>query len=542
MKAFKFVTMCFLALVLLAGCGTPATPVPTAMPVPASPTPEPQPAVGGTFVFALRSDPTTLDFQNQAESFATTIGNYVGAALVAQDPVTRKFVPWLATSWTVSDDGLTWTFNLRTDVKFHNGTAFTAADMAWTLNRAIDKDNPTYMGALLDGMASAEAVDASTLKITMLYPNYSLLNGLSSTNLQPMSQAHVEQMGDQIGRNPMSVGPYKFVSWTTSQEIILERNPDYTWGPSWSNGQPPMIQTLDFRIIPEYSTRLAGIQAGEIDFSDLQIADLVQMSSDTSVNVLKVPGAGIQNGIFMNVERDPFTDVRVRQAFNYAINKDDFITAMAQGQGEPSYGPISSSSRGYWPEAESIGYHFDLTKAEALMAEAGYAPGADGILQKDGVPLVIEIKSNADYFGNLAVIFQDQMKALGVQINVQMLEPGALMSAMDAGDYTMVTSSLGLPDNQALYYSFHSSMINYLNTGRVNDPELDKLLDKMAQAVTEDVNLQAGYDAQKLIIQKAYMISTFSGYRYYLLSTRAKDAVYSTTGQLWLDAAYIDVK
>jgi peptide/nickel transport system substrate-binding protein len=544
MKFIKSFVLLLMALALLTACGTPATQTPQTPPEQvASPTPEPKPAVGGTFVYALRADPTTLDFQNQAEGPATTVGQFVGAALLAKDPKTNQFVPWLAKDWKVSDDGMTWEFKLRDDVKFHDGTPFKAADMAWTLNRAIDKEKPTYMAALLEGMAGAEAVDDTTLKITMQYPSYALLSGLASTNLQPMSQAYVEKIGDGLGHSPMSVGPYKFKEWKTSEKVVLERNPDYTWGPAWSNGQPPMIETIEFRIIPEYSTRIAGLEAGEIDFADLQIADVERMNGVASVMVVNYPAAGVQNGIFMNVEREPFTDVRVRQAFNYAIDKDAFIKVMGEGRGEAMYSPITSNTRGYWSEAETIGYHYDLEKAKTLMAEAGWMDtDGDGILDKDGKPLTLEIKSNADYFGKLAVVFQDQMKALGVQVNAQLLEMGVLIGAMDAGDYTLVTSALGYEDSQAMYFTFHSSMMNYLNTPRVSDPDLDKMLDAMAQAVTEDANLKAGYDAQKRIIEQAYMITTFSPQRFFAISKRAQGSIFSVNGQLWLDAAYIVVK
>lgn len=543
MKIIQRSVISFMVLALLTACGTPATQ--TAQTTPDQGTPggaESKPAVGGTFIFAIGGDPTTLDFQNQFE-YGTLIGQYIGAALVAKDPQTNELAPWLATEWKVSDDGLTWEFKLRGDVKFHDGTPFTAADMAWTLNRAIDPEKTTYVASLLDGMASAEAVDDTTLRINMAYPNYGLLSGLSNINLQPMSQAYAENAGDDLARRPMGVGPYKFKEWKTSEKIVLERNPEYTWGPAWSNGQPPLIENIEFRIIPEYSTRVAGLEAGEIDYTDLQLTDLDTLSNDANIVIYKYPIAGI-NGIFMNLDREPFTDLRVRQAFNYAFNRDDFIKIVGEGRGEPMLGPLSSNTVGYWPNTGQNGYQFDLEKAKALMAEAGWADAdGDGILDKDGKPLVVELLSNTEYYGKQAVVLQDQMKALGVQISVNSIEDsGLFLTEMDAGNYTMVPSGFGWADNQVLFFMFHSSMIDYLNTGRVNDPELDKLLESMSQAVTEEDNFAAGYAAQKRIIEQAYMIPTFAPEYYVASNKRVQGLIFAANGTLWLDTAYIEVK
>jgi peptide/nickel transport system substrate-binding protein len=548
-----------LLVVLLAACGTPPATAPAAEPtqVAAQPTAVPPtaipateiptavptvgPAVGGTFVYALRYDPTTLDFRNAGDGASETIGNFIGAALVGRDPITGDFIPWLATEWTISEDGLTWTFKLREDVKFHNGTPLTAADYAWTLNRVINPDDPSYMAVLLEGMANAEAADDYTLVIHMNYPNFGLLLGLTATNLQPVSQAYVEAQGENYDRNPIGVGPYIFKEWATAEKVVVERNPDYTWGPEWTGGHAPYIQTIEFRVIPEYATRIAGLEAGEIDFTDLEIPDLPLFEGSEQVKILSRQSAGMQNVIFMNIEKEPFTDLRVRQAFNYAINKDGFIQLMAEGYGEPEYGPLASTTRGYWSGVEEIGYSYDLEKATSLMAEAGWTDSdGDGILDKDGQPLKLDILTNADYFGKLATVFQDQMKQLGVDITIQNLDVGALFEQVDPGNYYLTTSSFGYEDSSLMFFSFHSSMINLFNTGRVNDPDLDSILNAMNQSVTVEQNVQAGNDAQKLIVENAYVITTFAPTVFNGLSARIKGDVYYNNGMLYLDNAYLE--
>ncbi len=490
----------------------------------------------GTFVYALRIDPETLDVQNGSGS-TNTIGQFLGATLITLDPETSAYVPWLASDWSVSEDGLTWTFHLRTDVKFHDGSPLTTADYAWTLNRAIDPENPTYMGSLLDGMAAAEALDDTTLQITMAFPNYSLLAGLANPSLQPLSQAWVEAQGDDYGRNPLGVGPFKFVSWSTSQNVILERNTDYTWAPAWAEGLP-QIDRIEFRIIPEYATRVAALEVGEVDFSDLQPNDAASFEGSASLQIVSRLSAGTQNAIFMNLEREPFTDARVRQAFAQAINRDGFIAVVGQGHGAPAFSPLSSATTGYWDGAEAAAPPYDLDAARALLADAGWTDSdGDGILDKDGQPLIVEFKTNGDFFGTLATVFQDQMRQLGVQIDIQLLDVGVLLDAMDGGDYTLTASSLGLNDSQALFFEFHSSMIGFANTGRVADPALDAILERMSAAVSAEDNQAASNEVQQYVIENAYILSTFTPERFWGVSNRVQGVIFGRTGTLYLDQA-----
>jgi peptide/nickel transport system substrate-binding protein len=218
--------------------------------------------VGGTLVVSIAAEPSTLD-PDLADN--SGILDVIGATLIARDPQTGDFVPWLAESWEISADGTVITFTLKDGILFQDGTPLTAQDYAFTLNRAVDPNMASPVaGPALIGLVSATATDDKTLVITLAAPNFSIFSTLATLNgfMMPLSKAYVESNGlDFVARNPMSVGPYKFKEWVTGEKIVLERNPDYTWGPAYAPG-PPNIETVEYRIIADQATEVAALEAG----------------------------------------------------------------------------------------------------------------------------------------------------------------------------------------------------------------------------------------------------------------------------------------
>ncbi len=263
--------------------------------VTATPEPEAEPAVGGTLVIARSSDPDSLDWHKSGA--LSDICAFYSGSLIAKDPQTGEFRPYLAESWEVAEDGMWYEFKLREDVKFHDGTPLTAHDYAWSFNRAVDpKTKGVTAGASLTGFAGATAEDDYTLRFRMAWPNSILLHTLSDACYHgPMPQAAVERMGDDFARNPISVGPFKFKEMVTGEKVVLERNPDYTWGPEWTRGGPPYIETVEFRIIPEYSTQLAGLEAGEVDRIFVENKDLERILNSGEFQVFQAfrKGSGV---------------------------------------------------------------------------------------------------------------------------------------------------------------------------------------------------------------------------------------------------------
>jgi len=505
-------------------------------------TPEPTvgPAMGGTVVYALEADIDSLDAHQTRD---LTPCQYYGGSLIARHPESGEFVPYLAESWTMSEDGLTYEFKLRPDVKFHDGTPMTAHDYAWTFNRA--KDPATKAGAagtILANLDFAEAVDDYTLRLNMKAPDNQFLFSLSDACFaQPLSQAYVEEMGEDYARHPLGVGPFKFKEWVTGEKLVLERNPDFGWAPEYAHPTPPYVETVEFHILPEYATRLLGLESGDVDYADLAPKDVERIQSTGQFQIFAGLDSGTGDFLFLNTTKPPFDDLRVRQAFSLAVNRDALVKVALQGHAVPIYGPLTPATIGYWPGVEYIGFKHNLDKTKALMSEAGYTLGSDNVWEKNGQPLELVLKTYDEISTKMAQVLQQQFKEMGAAVEIEQLEACVLTSQLRAGDYVMATYLYGWPNYGILFASFRSSMIGVFNHSRVNDPELDALIDAMVGELDPERQQQATNDVQRRIVEQAYTIPLLAQKQYSALSDRVKGALYSeATQDLELFNIYIE--
>lgn len=539
---------------LLAACGSPATEVaePAATePLPAStteeqatpePTTPPKPAVGGAWVYASDAEPDTLDVQKTVSGDTEFVMKLVGGAVLALDPVTGEFVPYLAESYTLSDDGLEWEIKFKEGIKWHDGTPLTAYDYAWTMERVLANPSPAT-GAITDGMASAEAVDDLTVLIHMDRPNSGMLFGLTSAYMQPLPKDYIEKVGeDEYGRHPIGAGPFMFKEWKTGDRVILERNPDFNWGPPYAHEGPAYLETVEFRIIPEYVTRLAAIEAGEIDATAIRNKDLDRVKALGTYDIIPFEFQGAGPYLLFNTSKPPFDDILVRKAFNLAINRDELIQTCTQGFGDPLWGVITPATYGHWDGDKEIGYGYDPEAAKALLAEAGYTLNDDGVLEKDGQTLEMEFFVSPSERGDtikMAQVMQQQFKNLGVILDLQEMEYGVWQDAVTSCDYTLSIDSWGWAEAQIIMPIFYSSMIGGMNTSCLNDPEFDPILLDVYMAPDREFLQQKLDEAQRYAIEKAYTAPLISIVLHFALSQNVKGVmVRPTTEEVELFDAY----
>ncbi|MBM4459712.1 MAG: hypothetical protein FJ011_18445 [Chloroflexi bacterium] len=503
----------------------------------ATPAPKTGPVAGGKLVYALTQEPDTLDVHKSGILFIPC--QLFGASLLARNPETGEIVPYLAESWTKAENGMSYEFKLRKDVKFHDGTPLTAQDYAYTFMRAIDPatKSPTA-GQTLVGLKSAEAVDNYTLRLNMSMPNSVLANSMTNNcYLQPIPKAAVEKMGDQFGRKPIGTGPFKVKEWVTGQRIVLERNPDFTWGPSFTHGGAPYIETIEFRIIPEYATQLAGFESGEIDFIVPDLKDLKRLEDAGKYRLVKTGIAGSGVHLEMNATRAPFDDVRLRKAVNYALDRKGIVQAVAAGRAAPLYGPLTPATVGYWPGAEYIGYQYDVAKAKAQLTEAGYAPNASGIMEKGGKPLALTLLFSVQH-AKVAEIVQQQLKAVGIDAKLEQREYGVLYQTLSGGDFDLGIDQLGWPDAGVLFVMFHSSTIGGWNRARVKN--LDGMVGAFVVSTTQEGFEKTTADLQRKIIEDALTAPIYAPVEYSALNKRIQGPFYAPVNRwLYLWDAYI---
>ena len=493
MKRLFLVFAALLVLVLAAAC------VPVASPAMEEATGADS-MMGGTLRIALPSDVTSLDLHKTSRGDdALVVGQWFNATLVTQN-ADGEYIPYLAESWEFSDDGLMWTFHLRDDVMFHNGDSVTAHDFVWTYERALDPDLASPgTGRRLNGM-TFEAPDDYTLVFNFPAPAISLLQFVNWGYMAPMSQRAVEELGAEYELNPVGTGPYKVVEVRPGEGVAMERWDDYNWGPEFFDGAntgPYNFDRIEFSILPEEATRIAALESGDIDYVN-------GISNPLDVAILEAAGVTVQQAPFGQVRMiyiqnhvPPFDDALVRQALNYAVNREEITQIVTDGADQISRGPISPGMLGYDPAIEEqCGYHFDLDRAKELMQEAGYTYGDDGMLiTPDGEPFSLTLIGEPVDSGTAYMeVLQSMWRELGLDITLESTEPSILYPRLTERDYQMGYGRRGgWTSYDYLYAIYHSS------TGRdlpgsmrsaVNDPTTDAFLEKNRALAMDNPDLQ----------------------------------------------------
>jgi peptide/nickel transport system substrate-binding protein len=318
--------------------------------------------------------------------------------------------PGLAESWTTVDD-FTWDFTLR-PATFHNGEPVRASDVKFTIERIQDPNYESSGKANVRNISEVQAVDDQTVRIITDIPYAPLLSRLVSVLIVP--EAYVREVGDAaFSEAPIGSGPYRFVEWLRGDRVTLEANPDW-WG-----GVPTMPRVV-LRDVFEPSTRVALLLSGEVDIIDqIQPQYLPQIQADPNLEIRSTLSARA-NHVGMDTRKPPFDDVRVRQAMNHAVNWDSIIANISGGQGE-RVGAMSATTVPFSAKPPIEPYAYDPERALSLLAEAGWAPGPDGVLMRGEERFAVDYDSPSGRWLNDREIAQAvtlDLQRLGVEVNL----------------------------------------------------------------------------------------------------------------------------
>lgn len=419
--------------------GSAATPTgaPSAAATPTTEAPaEGEPTSGGELVAGIKSSYIdVLDPNITAQTVAHLIMMPMFDTFVYQDKE-KEFWPGLASAWETNAEGTEHTFTLQSGVKFHDGTDFNAEAVVFNLERMISADSKSRLaGPRLSGFyESSEAIDPTTVKVVFSQPNGAFMTDLSQNFMTMLSPAAVEKYSaEEIGRNPVGTGPFTFVEWVENSHIKMVRNEDYNWAsPMFGRQGPAYLDAITFRIIPEDGSRIAALESGELNYVDIvPTIDFTRIQADSSYTTYSVPQPGVPYAFMLNTKRAPTDDIAVRKAINFAVDKQAIIDTLYQGLYTPAYGPLSPASFAYNAAVETM-YPWDPEQAKQLLEEAGWVEGSNGIRAKDGVTLEIEHYVFTDT--KVAEVMQAQLKEVGIQSNVTLLEVGAVNEAATRGE------------------------------------------------------------------------------------------------------------
>ena len=441
-------------------------------------------------------DPAAVTAQND---FRITVNLYEG--LMRYAPGTLSPEPLLATGYEVSEDGTEYTFTLREGVMFHDGTPFNAEAVKFNFDRMLNEDHPYHdtgpfpLAFFFSAIQSTEAVDDYTVKFTLDAPYAPFLSNLAYPTGLLVSPAAVMASGADFGRAPVGTGPYKFAEWRSNEAVVLERNPDY-WG------EAAGLDAAVFRPITDANTRVAEMLAGGIDVMvEVPPTALSEFQTD-AFKVYEQAGPHLWF-LILNAKEGPFADKRVRQAANYAINKEAIVNDVLEGTADVAAGPTPPAFAWAYDEALDP-YPYDPEKAKALLAEAGVAEGTEltfyvtegGSGMLDPIPMGTAIQADLN-----AVGFDVRIETYEWNTFLGEVNPG-LEGKADMAEMAWMTNDPDTLPFLALRTEAWPDAGGF-NSGYYSNPAVDELLEKARVATSQDERAALYREMQALVQEDA---------------------------------------
>lgn len=426
---------------------------------------------GAVLRAAIGGEPDQLDPHRTSSYFSFQVLENVFDTLVEPDE-NLEMQPALAESWTVSDDQLTWTFDLRDGVTFHDGSDFTADDVVYSYDRIVDEElaNAWKFASVTDVVA----VDDQTVEITVAQPTPNLLSNLGGFKGMAIVSEENVTSGD-IQTKPVGTGPFKVDSVVSGDSITLSANADY-WGGA------PALGGVTFSFISEPATALAALRSGEVDWTDVvpdqQVAEL-QENEDLT---LETSPSSDYWYLALNENKEPWSDVRVRQAIAYAIDREAIVQATSYGTASENQLAIPEDSVWF---TEYDTYSTDLDKAKQLLDEAGFTGGTLDFLATSDYPETV----------TAAQIIASNLEPLGIDVQIRQPDFSTWLDEQNSGNFDLLMMGwLGNIDPDDFYYAQHHST-GGSNAQGYSNPQVDELLDagrtETDEATRKDLYAQA---------------------------------------------------
>jgi len=435
---------------------------------------------------AIGGEPDQLDPHKTTSYFSFQVLENVYDTLVEPDEE-LEMQPALAESWELSDDQLTWTFQLRDGVTFHDGSDFTAEDVVYSFNRIIDEELSNAWR--FSAVKKVVATDPQTVEIRVKQPSPNLLSSIGGFKGVAIVQEDNAESGD-ITTAPVGTGPYSLTDYTSGDHIDLEANASY-WG-----GEPE-IPSIRFRFITEGSTALAALKAGEIDWTDsIPPQQVESLAEDDAVELGQSPSNDYWY-LALNQKRKPFDDVRVRQAIAFALDRDEIAQVTSYGTAEVNQLAIPADSVWY---TEYDTYSHDPDRAEQLLDDAGV----------DDLEMQLMVSSDYPETVDAAQVIADQLDEVGIDLKIRSLDFGTWLDEQAQGNFDMLYMGwLGNIDPDDFYYAQHHSEGGSNAQGYAN-PEVDELLERGRAETDPDARKEIYAEAATQIADDASYIYLYN--------------------------------
>lgn len=416
-----------------------------------------------------------------------------------------EVTPGLATEWTTSPDGKTYTFTLKENVTFHDGTPFNAQAVVDNIDYVTDDETQSAVSlGLLGPCLDAEAESEFVVTFSCSTPYAPFLAQIGEPYLAMQSPTAIEEYGRDLGQHPTGTGPFRFVSYAPNQSLVVERNPDYDWAPeAVDQTGPAKLDKITFNFIPNDQSRVGALQSGQAQLIQSTPGVYYKKFADT-YNQKPNPITGL--GIFapINADRWPTSELEVRQAIMYAVDRTDLLEFASAGVYPPNDVPLSKEMLGH-DESLSGMYPHDPAKAEQVLKDGGWTKSADG-WTKDGKKLSLKITaiSTSPTYPLLAQAIQGNLQEVGIEANVEEMGAAAWTDANVEGDMSLTPLTYVAVDPDALSLWFTPG--SFYNWSHYTNKDLVSLLEEGRVETDPAKRAEIYSQAQKIIMEQAVLM------------------------------------
>lgn len=445
-----------------------------------------------SLTYASTSDAVGLSPILTNDSASASVIEQVYETLFNRNPETGEVEPSLAESYE-SPDANTWVIKLKEGVVFHDGTPFNAEAVKYTFDKLRDPATAAPRASLFEPVDTITVVNENTVEIKTKYPYGSFLAALSHSNTSIVSPT-ADQKQDLMN-NPVGTGPFKFVSWTPGDQIVLESNEDYRDG-------APSLKKVTFKVVPETNTAISMLQTGEVQYLDaLPTEQIKRIESMKDVDIVKKDGTPVYY-LTVNHEKENSKDPKFREAIASAIDRDAIVSKL-NGLGVRSDSVIGPEVFGHDESADTAGTPYDVEAAKELVKANGF--------DKQTIKLLAANRGN---YTLMAEIVQSQLTDAGFKVEIESMEWAAFLDAARAGQYDltfMSWSNVTGDGSELLYPNFHSDNIGNSNFARYNNAEFDKLVTESRTTVDQEERGNLLNQANQLMIEENAVVVMYHG-------------------------------
>ncbi len=461
-----------------------------------------------TAVFLREIDADRYDLHRSTARSAGEVVSMMTDTLVSMDFDGRTIRPGLAERWEVSPDGKTYTFHLRRDVTFCDGKPMTADDVVYSINRWIAPATRSPVAWRAGPVKEIRARDPYTVEYELNSPFSELLSQLTLFFAGIIDRATVERLGDNFGAQGFNgTGPFCWVSWQPRGDLVLQRHPNYRWGPPiFQNRGPAHVERIVWRVIPEPTARIAALQTGQGDVTQyVPPVALDAMRRIPTVSLLTQPNYFWDFYLGFKVDKPVVSDRAVRRAIHQAVDRTALVRAVWFGSAEPARNIVNPNTLDYDAESDRLVPSYDPAAAQRTLDEAGWRAGPDGVRVKDGQRasfLVYGINTLENQ--RQSEIIQQMLRRVGIEMRIQLFDATVAWGRMATQEFDAVFLSypyFSAGDALSLYWpSTNRPSPNRMNW---NNPQTDAWLAEARAALDPAVRARALANVQRQLAEEA---------------------------------------